>query len=157
MRRVGFPPNFSLAELTRSERAIREGIPNVPTSLHEQALSGVAWAILQPLRDHFGVPIKVTSGYRSPKLNAATPGSSVTSQHSKGEAVDIVGTNGVSNADLFHRIRLALPFDQLILEFPDDKGEPQWVHVSYSATKRRGIILRAIKRHGKTVYEKWTP
>lgn len=153
---VGFPPNFSLAELTNSERAKREGISNVPTSLHEQALSGVAWAILQPLRDHFGVPIKVTSGYRSPKLNAATPGSSVTSQHSKGEAVDIVGVDGVSNADLFHRIRLALPYDQLIWEFGDVK-QPDWVHVSYSATKRRGIILRAVKKHGKTVYEKWTP
>jgi hypothetical protein len=144
-----FPPNFSLAELTRSERATREGIPNDPTALHKANLAALAWRILQPLRDGLGVPIKVTSGYRSPLLNSKTPGSSATSQHSAGEAADLVSAD---NKAMFDYIREHLPFDQLIFEFGSDK-QPDWVHVSYRAVKQRGIVLRAVKKGGKTIYQ----
>jgi zinc D-Ala-D-Ala carboxypeptidase len=154
-----FPPNFSLPELTRSERATKLGIPNTPTPEHEANLAALAHAVLQPLRNHFGVPIPVSSGYRSPTLNAATPGASVTSQHSLGLAVDLDmkrGKSSVTNAALFHYIRQHLPFDQMIWEF-GDKKEPAWVHVSWRPAKRRGSILRATKKNGATLYSPWTP
>lgn len=144
-----FPKNFSLAELVRSDRAIREQIPNDPTPLHKANLAALAWRILQPLRDALGVPIKVTSGYRSPLLNSKTPGSSTTSQHSAGEAADLVSAD---NAAMFDYIRKHLPFDQLIWEFGDDHN-PDWVHVSYRRQKRRKQVLRARRVNGKAVYE----
>ena len=156
-----FPPNFSLAELTRSDRATKLGIANVPSPEHEANLAALAHAVLQPLRDHFGVPIPVSSGYRSPKLNAATPGASVTSQHSLGQAVDLdmkrsTNAKGVTNAALFHYIRQNLPFDQLIWE-AGDKKEPSWVHVSWRESKRRGSMLRMTRKNGATLYAPWTP
>ena len=147
-----FPKNFPLAELTRSERATREGIPNDPTPLHKANLSALAWRILQPLRDWYGKPIKVTSGYRSPALNTATPGSSATSQHSAGEAADIVASDG-DNAALFHYIRKNLPFDQLIWEY-GTKQEPLWVHVSYRANPR-GKVLVTTGTPDKPTYAPW--
>ena len=154
-----FPPHFTLAELTRSERAAKLGIANEPSPEHEANLAALAHAVLQPLRDHFGVPIPISSGYRSPKLNAATPGASVTSQHSLGQAVDIDmkrGTSSVTNAALFHYIRANLPYDQMIWE-GGDKKEPSWVHVSWRESKRRGSVLRATKKGTATLYAPWTP
>ena len=161
MRPVGdslFPKHFPLAELTRSERAIRDGIPNEPTPEHESNLAALAWSILQPLRDAMGGPIAVTSGYRSPALNAKTPGSSVTSQHSKGQAADLVPADGASftTADLFHYIRKHLPFDQLIWEY-GDKSAPKWVHVSFVSGKRRGQVLRTTGTPAKPSYAPWVP
>lgn len=137
-----FPVKFPLVEFTRSERAAKLGLDNTPTPAHDKALRALAWDILVPLRDALGGPIKITSGYRSPTLNAKTPGSSVTSQHSKGEAVDLVpgGAATFTTADIFDHIRTHLPFDQLIWEYGDAHA-PAWVHVSYSTTRRRGKIL----------------
>ena len=151
-----FPPNFPLAELTRSERATAQGIPNTPTLAAKANLAALAWNVLQPLRDAMGGPIKVTSGYRSPALNGATPGSSKTSQHSLGEAVDIVSMGGFTNAAMFDYIRKNLPFDQLISEYPT-KGEPRWVHVSFRSQKRRGQVLRTTGTPQKPTYAPWTP
>ena len=150
--------NFTLAELTRSERAMRDGIDNTPTPEHIANLTALATFILQPLRDAMGHAIPVTSGYRSAKLNAATPGASKTSQHSEGLAADLDMKRNpkarTTNAALFHFIRANLPYDQLIWEF-GDKKEPSWVHVSYRPTKRRGQILRAVKVGGVTKYQPW--
>jgi zinc D-Ala-D-Ala carboxypeptidase len=151
-----FPKHFPLAELLKSDRATRLGIPNEPTLAAKGNLAALAWNVLQPLREAMGGPIKVTSGYRSPLLNSKTPGSSTTSQHSLGEAVDIVSLGGFTNAAMFEYIRKNLPFDQLIWEFGDRKN-PQWVHVSWRSHKRRGMILRATKQGDKTVYTPWTP
>jgi len=151
-----FPKEFPLAEMVRSDRATRTGIDNTPTPEHEANLLALVTHVLAPLRKAMGGPIKVTSGYRSPKLNAATPGSSLTSQHSHGQAADIVSLGGFTNAAMFRHIVGYLPFDQIIWEF-GDKKEPRWVHVSYRATKRRGQVLRAIKQGTATVYQPWTP
>lgn len=153
-----FPPEFSLTELVRSDRATKLGIANTPTPEHERNLSLLVREILMPLRQHFGVAIPISSGYRSPKLNAATPGASVTSQHSLGLAVDIdmkrspKGT--ITNAAIFHYIRANLPFDQLIYEMGDAK-EPAWVHVSWREKARRGSVLRATKKGAATLYAPW--
>lgn len=135
-----YPPHFSRAELVRSARAERLGIPNVPTAQHEQNLRALAWQVLYPLREAMGGPIIVTSGYRSAKLNQGIRGASATSQHKLGQAADVVTGGGFSNAAMFHYIRQYLPYDQLIWEF-GTRQEPAWVHVSYRKNPRGKALL----------------
>lgn len=146
--------NLSLAEVTYSATALRKGIANEPTVNHLINLKAVAENIFQPCRNHFGKPLRVTSGYRSKELNKAIGGSN-NSQHSKGEALDMQSTEGYTNRDLFMFIKDHLEFDQLIGEFPDDMGEFAWVHCSYKTEGNRGEALVAYKENGKTRYKKW--
>lgn len=146
--------NLSLAEVTYSATALRKGIANEPTVTHLINLKAVAENIFQPCRNHFGKPLRVTSGYRSKELNKAIGGSN-NSQHSKGEALDMQSTEGYTNRDLFMFIKDHLEFDQLIGEFPDDMGEFAWVHCSYKTEGNRGEVLVAYKENGKTRYKKW--
>ena len=148
--------NLSLGEFTRSQTAKRKGIDNTPSEKHLEAAKLLAKSIFQPIRDCFAVPIFISSGYRSDALNEAIGGSK-TSQHSKGEAMDIDmdHRNGPENEEIFHYIRENLPFDQLIWEFGTDE-RPDWVHVSYNSDgKQRGQILKAKRNSaGKTYYVK---
>lgn len=147
--------NLSLAEVTKSATAIKKGISNEPTIEHLENLKAVAENIFQPLRNHFGIPIAITSGYRSAELNAIIGGSS-TSQHCKGEAIDLDADvyGSLTNAEIFGYLREHTDFDQLIGEFPDDTGEFAWVHCSYKRDKKnRGQVLRAYRKDGKTYYE----
>ena len=111
--------------------------------------------IFEPIRKHFGVPIHISSGYRSKALNNAI-GGSLTSQHCYGEAIDIDmdgSSNGVTNKMVFEFIKANLNFDQLIWEF-GTKDAPDWVHVSFETTgKQRKQILIAFKNGGKTAYK----
>lgn len=147
--------NLTLEELTNSASAKRLGISNKPTEEHIKNLKLLAENIFQPIRDHFDKPIKISSGYRSQELNKAIAGSSKTSQHNKGEAIDIDQdplNNGVTNKDVFDFIKNNLNFDQLIWEFGTDKN-PDWVHVSYSSSgKQRKQVLKAVKLSGSTKY-----
>jgi hypothetical protein len=145
--------NLSLAEMTRSESAKRLGISNEPTIAHLSNMRKLAENVFQPIREHFGVPIYISSGYRSKALNSAIKGSSKTSQHSKGEAMDIdMDNTQITNAQIFEFIKNNLSFDQLIYEFGDDKN-PNWVHVSYSATgKQRNQILKSVKHKDEVKY-----
>lgn len=146
--------HLSLAEVTRSDSAKRNGISNQPTAEHLENFKKLAVNIFEPIREHFGVPILISSGYRSKELNAAI-GGSATSQHCQGEAIDIDmdGSGTISNADVFNYIKDELNFDQLIWEFGTDKN-PDWVHVSYESTgKQRKQILKAVKVGGKTLYK----
>ena len=147
--------NLSLHEVTRSSTAKRLGIDNTPTPEHLQNLILLAQKIFEPIRAHFEKPIGVSSGYRSRALNAATPGSSPTSQHSTGEALDLdqdmMGT-GITNKQVFDFIRNNLEFDQLIWEYGTDK-EPDWVHVSFeSSGKQRKQVLRCTRVGGNPHY-----
>jgi zinc D-Ala-D-Ala carboxypeptidase len=145
--------HLELAEVIRSSTAKRLGIKNEPTAEHLANLKLLAENIFEPIREHFGRPIFISSGYRSAALNKATPGASTTSQHSKGEALDI-DLNGteISNKQVFEFIKNNLVWDQMIWEF-GNKDNPDWVHVSYSSTgKQRKQILSATKVNGKTVY-----
>jgi hypothetical protein len=147
--------HLSLSEVTRSESAKRNQISNMPTGEHIANFMLLAEKIFEPIREHFGVPIHISSGYRSKELNAKIGGSE-TSQHCKGQAIDIDmdgSTNGVTNADVFNYIKDNLPFDQLIWEFGNDNN-PDWVHVSYNV-KQRGEILKAIKVKNVTKYIKY--
>jgi zinc D-Ala-D-Ala carboxypeptidase len=144
--------HLSLAEVSRSETAKRKGINNTPSGEHLENFKKLAENIFEPIREHFGVPIHISSGYRSKELNAAVGGSS-SSQHCQGEAIDIdMQDTSITNAEIFNFIKDNLNFDQMIWEFGNDTN-PDWVHVSYESTgKQRKQILKAIKSNGKTSY-----
>ena len=144
--------NLVLAEVIRSETAKRKGISNIPTPEHIENFKKLAENVFQPIRDHFGVPIYISSGYRSKALNKAV-GGSLSSQHCQGEAIDIdMDGTSITNKQIFDFIKDNLVFDQMIWEFGTDKN-PGWVHVSYESTgKQRKQILKAVKIKGKTSY-----
>jgi len=144
--------NLTLKEVSKSLTATRRGIDNEPQGDHLTALINLANNVFQPIREHFGKPIFVSSGYRSPELNKAIGGSK-TSQHCNGEAIDIDNDarEYPTNADIFWYIYDHLEFDQMIWEFGDDKN-PAWVHVSYKSEGNRKQVLKASKSKGRTVY-----
>lgn len=125
-----------MKELTKSSTADKLGIDNTPTPEASVSLSNLVTHVLDPLREMYGKPITVNSGYRCPKLNAAVGGAK-TSQHMRGEAADITAGSKTENKKLFELIRDNLPFDQLI-----DESNYSWMHVSYvSTSKNRKQIL----------------
>lgn len=139
---------FTIRELIKSTTAIKRHIDNSPSKEIERSLTALVEKVLDPLREAYGKPIIVTSGYRCPKLNAIV-GSTPSSQHVKGEAADIKSVQDTpeENKKLFDLIvKLKLPFDQLINEHNYD-----WVHVSYGARHRRQK-LKAVRKNGKTTY-----
>ena len=134
--------------MTKSATAQRKGIKNDPSLQVCKALTALIEKVLDPLREAYGKPIIVTSGYRCEKLNKAV-GGAASSQHVKGEAADIrsVQDTPEENKKLFDLIvKLGLPFDQLINEYNYD-----WVHVSFGARHRRQK-LKAVKKNGRTTY-----
>jgi hypothetical protein len=143
--------HLDLSEVIRSESAKRNGISNMPIALHIENFKLLAEKVFEPIRTHFGVPIHISSGYRSVELNKCI-GGSLTSQHCQGEAIDIdmdSSTSGVTNRMVFDYIKDNLEFDQLINEF-----DYSWVHVSYESTgKQRKQVLDAIRVNGKTTYK----
>ena len=143
--------NFSLAEMTKSQTAIRKGIKNEPSTEHVENLIHLAKTVLQPIRDEFGRPVVISSGYRSPELCEAI-GSSSKSQHAKGEAADFE-IPGMDNKRLASWIVANCDFDQLILEFYDgvDPNSGR-VHSSCSREKSRKQMLKAEKIEGRTSY-----
>lgn len=155
--------NFTLEEMLVSSTAKKYGIDNTPNATVRANLTLLCNKLLQPIRNKYGKSIIVTSGYRCQALNARV-GGSATSQHIKGMAADINDGIGYkagmesrykANAELFDLIYKIGGYDQLINEFPDAKGRPQWVHVSYNPLlkKQRGQALVAKKVNGKTVYQ----
>jgi len=147
--------NLNLAEVTYSATALRKEIVNEPTVTHLINLKAVANNIFQPCRDYFGKPLAVTSGYRSKALNDLIGGAK-SSQHCKGEALDLDAQvfGGFTNLELFLYIKDHLSFDQLIGEFPDNMGEYAWVHCSYKEEGNRGEVLVAYKADGETRYKR---
>ena len=143
--------NFSLAEMVKSETALRHDMDNTPGEAEIENLKRLAEKVLQPVRDHYGKGVKVNSGYRHPEVNAKVGGSK-TSDHCKGQAADIE-IPGVANADLAQWIAENLDFTQVILEFYT-QGIPDsgWVHVSYDPANLKKQTLTAVKQNGKTVY-----
>ena len=144
--------NFTLAELVKSQTAVRKNIKNEPGTAEINNLIHLAESILQPVREHFGKPVMISSGYRSPELCEAI-GSSAKSQHAKGEAADFE-IHGVDNKDLATWISKNTIFDQLILEYYEP-GDPNsgWVHCSAVKEGPRAQVLKATKVEGKTKYE----
>ncbi len=129
--------HFTIKELVRSDTATRLGINNMPPASAVKALNALVDNVLDPLRDAWGGPIHVNSGYRCPRLNrivGGTPGS----QHQRGEAADITVGSPARNRRLLALIkRLDLPVDQCI----DEKG-CRWIHVSHRAGHNRRLYMK---------------
>jgi hypothetical protein len=145
--------NLTLLEMTRSDMAKRKGVSNQPTPEHIENMIILANKIFQPIREHFDVPIYISSGYRSATLNKKIGGSK-SSQHLTGEAIDIDmdGHPHVTNVEVFNFIKENLNFDQLIWEYGNTTA-PDWVHVSYRTTgTNRRQVLRATKGTFGTKY-----
>jgi len=149
--------NLSLDEVIYSQTALRRDIDNTPTEEHIENLKYVAEKIFQPIREHFGVPIYVSSGYRSKDLNEAI-GGSPRSFHSHGMALDLDqdGRNkGVSNADVFYFIKDNLQFTELIWEFGTENN-PNWVHVAITPGREEEKNTKiAQKINNRTTYSTW--
>lgn len=126
---------FTIKELCKSSTAIQKGIDNQPPSEATQNLKILVETLLDPLRQNYGKPIIVNSGYRCDALNKAVGGSK-NSQHCLGQAADITAGSKFENRKLFILAqKLNLPYDQLI----DEKGY-SWIHISYSKNPRKQIL-----------------
>lgn len=143
---------ISFAEATKSQTAVRRGIKNEPDSDQLEAMKHVAKNIFDPVREWVGGPLHPSSFFRSKELNKAIGGSSLTSQHMKGEAIDIdcdfYGNS--NNTDVFNYIKNNLEFDQLIGEYPDKDGKFSWVHVSLKKNKaanRKQVLVKLKGRY----------
>jgi len=143
--------NFSLAEMVKSDTALRLGMDNTPGEEEIANMAALCENVLQPVREHYGKGVKVNSGFRHPDVNAKV-GGSATSDHCKGMAADIE-IPGIANAELAQYIVDNLPFKQVILEFYTP-GIPDsgWVHVSFNPADNKKQVLTATKQSGKTVY-----
>jgi zinc D-Ala-D-Ala carboxypeptidase len=143
--------SFTLNELTKSQEATRLGIDNTPNEEHILNLKLLCENVLQPVRDFYGMPLSVSSGYRSAALCEAI-GSSSKSQHTKGQAADFE-IFGVANKDLADFVVKNLDYDQCILEFWNE-NEPNsgWVHCSFNASGNRKQFLKAEKLNGRVIY-----
>ena len=143
--------NFTLSEMTKSETALRYGMGNHPGETELDNLRILCENVLQPVRDYYGLPVKVNSGFRHPLVNAKVGGSS-RSDHCKGMAADIE-IPSIPNADLAQWIQDNLNYTQLILEFYTP-GVPDsgWVHVSYNPYDLKKQVLTAQAIDGKTTY-----
>ena len=128
---------FTIKELVRSDTARRLGIDNTPSSSAIAALHALVDNVLDPLREAWGAPIHVNSGYRCPELNKIVGGTH-TSPHQRGEAADItVGTRSGNRRLLALIKRLDLPVDQCI----DEKG-CRWIHVSHRPGRNRKMYMK---------------
>ena len=141
--------NFVLSEITRSNTAKRKGISNEPKQEHLVNLQRLVTNLIQPIRDELG-PIRVTSGYRSPKLNRSI-GGSTKSQHCKGEACDLQfwKDGQMINKEIYSWVlKSDIEFDQMINEF-----DFAWIHISLKEKNNRKQVLEAYKdEDGDTAY-----
>lgn len=143
--------HISYKEATESSTARQFLIKNVPNECQLANMKLVAEKVFEPLRAFMGQPIRVTSFFRSRKLNIKI-GGSATSQHCEGKAIDL-DTDG-RNKEMFDYIKDNLEFDQLIWEHGTDTN-PEWVHVSFSASGNRRDVLKAKRIGFRTVYSKY--
>jgi hypothetical protein len=126
--------HISFDEATVSNTATRFGIENNPSDIQLACMKLVAEKCFEPLRTWYNKPIKVNSFFRCESLNAKVGGSK-TSQHVKGEAIDLSGGNKEENKKLFDWCKENLEFDQLINEY-----DFTWVHISYTIKNRKQIL-----------------
>lgn len=132
--------HISYLEATNSPTALKLGINNNPDEATLERMKLVAKECFEKVRAFYGKPIKVNSFYRSPELNKAVKGSK-TSQHVKGEAIDLSAGSKEQNKILFDWMRLNLDYDQLIWE-----NGGVWIHVSYKSKGNRKQVLNLIQK-----------
>lgn len=141
--------HITYKEATLSPTAVRFGIDNTPDDHILKRMKIVAEKCFEPIRLHANEPIRVNSFYRCLELNNAIGGSSKTSQHMMGEAIDF---NSSDDAKLFEWIRKNIEFDQLLWEYGDDR-QPAWIHISFTEQRpNRQQVLRVHLENGKMVW-----
>ena len=127
---------FTIEELCASHTAARAGINNAPSDADKERLTALIKELLDPLRELWGRPLKVNSGFRCAELNGLVRGGAC-SQHMRGEAADITAGSSMLNKQLFNVLKYSgLAFDQLI-----DESAYSWLHVSYSTLQNRRQVL----------------
>lgn len=146
--------HFTLEELTGSNIARQKGLKNEPNESQIENLKLLCEYILEPIRAKLNIPLFISSGYRSEKVNALAGGSK-TSQHLQGSAADIqIFDKTKTNTDLFNIIvsmvkNNEIQIGQVIWEFGET--EPNWVHVSLPTSRHRNEILRAGQVYDKHI------
>jgi len=150
---------LTLDEATKSQQAVRLGIDNTPNEEQLDRMKFVATEVFDKVREYVNGPLAATSFFRCLALNEAIGGSSPTSQHMTGEAVDLDCDvfNFGHNNDVLHWIARNLQYDQLIGEYPDKDGKFAWVHCS---KKKIGVNRQQtlVKLKDKYVpFEQWKP
>jgi hypothetical protein len=126
---------FTLDEMIKSETAEKKGIKNEPTDSEKENLRVLIENVLDPVRETYGKPIYVSSGYRCAALNKAV-GGAATSDHMKGMAADIKTGTRAGNKKVFNLIKANCKFKQLI-----DEKNFSWVHVSYDPANLKNQVL----------------
>ena len=153
---ISLSPHFSLSEFTKSSTAMKHGIKNTPPQEAVDNLKALCLGCLEPLREELGLPVVITSGYRTKALNSMLAHSSERSQHMLGQAADFYvapGQSGLSRRELlikaFRLIILdgSIDYDQLILY-------PSFIHVSYVSRERNRRTILLGMRNGKLGYGK---
>ena len=127
--------HISYDEAVLSPTALRAKIDNTPNDDVLEAMKHVSNNLFEPLREWYGKPIKINSFYRCEKLNKLVKGAS-TSQHVKGEAIDISAGSKDENKKLFDWVNAHMEFDQLINEY-----DYTWVHISLRKNNNRNQVL----------------
>jgi len=140
---MNLSPHFTLSEMTFSQTATRKGIDNMPPPIELDNLRRVA-ALLEQVRTLVGGPVRVSSGYRAPALNAAVSGAK-NSAHVQGLAADITVPGMTPRALAWMIFQSEIIFDQLIYE-------GTWVHIALSTGKPRREVLTAHFGNGRTTY-----
>lgn len=130
---------LNLDTLTRSTKAKKYKISNLPNAEQTENLKNICTQIYDKLHEYFKGNLIISSGFRSEKVNTLVGGAK-NSSHMKGEALDIEGTNGVSNKEIFEYVQKNFTFDQLIWEF-GNVNNPAWVHVSLAKTTNRNSVF----------------
>lgn len=149
--------NFNFKELIHSNTAVARGISNVPSDQIHKNLVESCINLWQPARDILGVPMNISSGYRSPRLNKAI-GGSPTSAHSYGYAIDFTAPKYGNTTEVVKALVKAfnekgILWDQIILEFPSSPNS--WVHLGWksgSGAQRKQVLTAVKNKQGRTIY-----
>lgn len=143
--------HLSLAQAIKSDTAKKHGLDNTPSTSEKENLKKLGINIYDKIYDNFNGNVKLTSVFRNEAVNKKVGGSS-TSQHRFGQALDIQGTNGITNKQIFKYVKDNLDYHQIIWEY-GSKNEPDWVHVGYKPSGNKKINTRAVRVNGKTQYK----
>ena len=153
-KKSNFSKHISWKEATGSNTAKKLDINNTPDDEQLANMKIIADELFEPLRERVGQPIRVNSFFRCEELNSAIGGSVTTSQHIKGQAIDLDATKGMTNKELFCIIKSEFEYDKLIWEHGDNEN-PDWIHISYVKGENRKIVYQATRKPGKgfTTYQ----
>lgn len=143
--------HFQLSEFTRSGTASRHGINNSlnpDNPQHAEIIANIqalCTGVLEPLRQHIGKPLVISSGYRCPQVNTLVGGVK-NSQHMKGEAADLRIPSLTEGRKWMEWIVDNTSFDQCIMEHSKNKdgSTSHWIHVSYSRKHNRQYVISSL-------------